>query len=121
MDIIVEKTKDIIAEVYMNLKSLPKPQAYRMGGTYYGGTQLFSSVGNHLDLLQGEPYTSYGYGCNINYSEIYGIRLGGAYKTDEVGRLVDFLRENAKQITDAGWTGIEDYGTNFSTYGIARR
>ena len=121
MENITDKAFALIRKVYASLEKLPKPQSGRIGGTYYGGTQLFSSVGNHLDLLEGEPYTSYGYGWNINYSSIYGIRLGGAYKTDVISELSDFLYDNAKELASEGWSVINDYGTNFSTYGIARR
>lgn len=112
---------DRIKVFYECLRKLPKPQPYKVGGTYYGGTQLFSSVGCHLDLIQGEQYTSYGYGCNIQYEELYGIRLGGAYKTDIQKELVEYLRKNAETIKANGWELINDYGTNFSTIGIAKR
>lgn len=112
---------DMIKIIYEQMNKLPKPERTQIGGTYYGGTQLFSSVGNHLDLLDGEPYTSYGYGCNINYDAIYGIRIGGAYKTSLVDDLKDYLNEHKEEINSAGYTIIADYGTNFSTYGIARR
>ena len=116
-----DKVLEKISDIYDELKALPKPEPYSIGGTYYGSTQLVSSVGDHCDQLKGEPYTSYGYGCNINYKAIYGIRLGGAYKTDIIKKLTSFLDENREDLLKEGWALIKDYGTNFSVYGIAER
>ena len=114
-----------IFDAYEKLKQLPKPESYRIGGTYYGSTQLYSSVGNMLDLIEGGSYTSYSYSSRTNYSELYGVRIGGAYSGDSVreikNELRDFIKEHRQEIFDAGWAIIDDFGTNFSVIGVAWR
>ena len=51
--------KDIIGAVKRRLNSyyealckLPRVDAYTMGGTYYGSTQLYSRAGNMIDLVK---------------------------------------------------------------------
>ena len=120
MDIIIE-VKNKIREIYEELKKLPKPERTQIGGTYYGSTQLFSSVGNHLALIDDETYTKYCYGGSVHYNHLWGIRIGGAYKEDLHKELMNFIRENAEEIHKKGYSIIEDYGTNYCTYGIALR
>ena len=116
-DRVIEK----VNETYEELKKLPTPKPERIGGTYYGSTQLFSRVGNHLDLIQGQPYISYGYGGSTDYSQMWGIRIGGAYKEEKHKELMAFIWKNKQALFDEGYAIIDDYGTNFSTYGIAKR
>ena len=117
----LEKIKKKIWETYIAISNLPQPKAYKLGGTYYGSTQLFKSVGNMLDPINGESYTSYGYCGSTNYGELWGIRIGGAYDTSLTKELRDFLYEEKEKIFAAGWAIINDYGTNFSVIGIAQR
>ena len=120
---VFDKALAVFQETYEELKRLPKPNTYKVGGTYYGGTQLFNSVGNHLDLIEDKPYSSYDSYCHYstNYSHMWGIRIGGAYKLDSYKYLRDFIKDNRQQLKDAGYAIIDDYGSNFSVYGIAIR
>lgn len=120
---VINKALSVFQETYEELQKLPKPNNYKVGGTYYGGTQLFSSVGNHLDLIEDKPYSSYDSYCHYstNYSHMWGIRIGGAYELDSYKDLRSFLKDSRQQLTDAGYTIIDDYGSNFSVYGIALR
>ena len=118
---ISEKFWEIVLNTYDELKAKPKPKPYKIGGTYYGSTQLFSSVGDHLDLIDDESYISYGYGGSTKYSSIWGIRIGGVYELDDYKELRDFLKENRKELLKEGYCIIDDYGTNFSVYGIGIR
>ncbi len=124
--------KDIIGAVkrrlnssYEELCKLPKAEAYNMGGRYYGATQMYARVGNMINLVKNQPYTSYGYGCNINYKTSYYLRIGGACSSEQhraiIMKFKKFIDEHKQEIFDAGWAIIDDYGTNFSCYGIARR
>jgi hypothetical protein len=120
---VFDKALAVFQETYESLMKLPKPEPYRIGGTYYGGTQLFSSVGNHLDMIEDKPYSSYDSYCKFstNYSHMWGIKIGGAYKLDSYNYLRKFMNDNRQQLTDAGYAIIDDYGSNFSIYGIAIR
>ena len=124
--------KDIIGAVkrrlnnsYEALCKLPRVDAYTMGGTYYGSTQLYSRAGNMIDLVKNQPYTSYGYGCNTNYRTSFYLRVGGACNSEQhkaiIKKFRQFIDEHRQEIFAAGWAIIDDYGTNFSCYGIARR
>jgi hypothetical protein len=110
---ISERFWEIVLRTYDKLEAKPRPKPYKIGGTYYGSTQLFSSVGNHLDLIDNEPYAQ----C----SSMWGIRIGGAYELDDYEELRDFLKENRKELLKEGYCIIDDYGTNFSVYGIGIR
>lgn len=115
---------DIIMEInkaFGLLQEIPKPNDYKIGGTYYGSTQLFSSVGNHLELIEDEPYTSYNHYGSTNYNHLFGIRIGGAYKEKITEKLMDYIKEHKQEVFDAGWCIVNDYGTKFSVYGIAKR
>ena len=117
----LDAIKRKIWDTYIELSNLPQPKSYRLGGTFYGGTELYRSVGNMLDPINGEPYTSYGYGGSTHYDELWGIRIGGAYDTELKQELRSYIREVRQTIFDAGWAIVDDYGTNFSVIGIARR
>jgi hypothetical protein len=118
-DILIQSIIEEIYNVYNELKELPKPSTKRIGGTYYGSTQLFSSVGNHLDLIEDEDYTSYGYGGSTTRYHCYYIRYGGAYGyPDCIKNLKNYIREHAAELRERKYTMIDDYGTNFSTIGI---
>lgn len=123
---IIGAVKRRINSSYKQLCSLPKPDTYRVGGTYYGSTQLYSSRGNMVEILKNCDYMSYGYGCNTYYSTIYALKVGGAYTNNDEywiirKKLKQFIDEHRQEIFAAGWAIIDDYGTNFSVYGIARR
>lgn len=113
----------IIYETYENMSRLPKPKPYKVGGTYYGGTQLFSSRGCHLDLLENDNYQSYDSYCGTrtDYIHLWGLRICGAYDTDCSLKLTKFLKDNREQLIKEGFSVIDDYGTNFSVYGVAVR
>lgn len=110
-----------IEKTYENLKALPKPERYQIGGTYYGSTELYSSVGNHLELSIGQSYISYEYGGVFEYSKMWGIIVGSAYKTDQTKKLMEFIREHKEELFREGYAIIDDYGTNYCAYGIAKR
>lgn len=111
---------NLICNTYEELKKLPRPEAYKMGGTFYGSTELFTSVGNMLELIEGEPYISHEYGGDVKFPELWGIRIGGAYKEDISKKLKEFLKEHEQEFRDEGYSYINKYGTNFSVIGIAR-
>lgn len=117
------KSVDAIKGIYEELKRLPKPESYRLGGTFYGSKELFSSVGNHLELLEDTPYSSYDSYCHYStdYPHMWGLKIGGAYSSSAHSVLKKFLDDNRDELFKAGFTIIDDYGTNFSTYGIAVR
>ena len=74
-----------------------------------------------MDLIEDEPYTSYDYYGSTNYNHLFGIRIGGAYKEKITKDLMDYIKEHKQEVFDAGWCIIDDYGTNFSVCGIAKR
>ena len=117
---IFERFWEVVNKTYDELKAKPRPKPYKIGGTYYGSTQLFSSVGNDLELIDDRPYISYGYGGSTQYSSIWGIRIGGAYKLDDYKELREFMKENKEQLFKDFYI-INDYGTNYSVYGIGIR
>jgi len=116
---LLEQMHGVLEKYYQELQKLPKPEATRIGGTYYGSTQLFSSVGNHLELKSGINHTSYGYGCNTNYHDATILRIGGAYHYS-----IRPIVEELKEVLGGTYNGeyrfgiIDDYGTNFSTVGF---
>lgn len=110
------QAKKIINKYFQDLSKMPKPEKRQIGGTYYGATQLFSSVGNHLEIVEGR-HISYCYGTNIYYKDVYALRVGGTYgfsSSPMVNELKEILGDNSD------WKLINDYGTNFSTIGIGK-
>ena len=111
---------EILYKYYDKLSNLPKPEQTKIGGTYYGSTELFSSVGNQLEIDEDCCYTQYGYaGIKTNYTNAYIIRIGGAYNfstTEIVKELVDVL--GGRYDSDSRVGIIDVYGTNFSTVGF---
>ena len=116
----VAKAREAIAETYIKLSEMEKPDSYRVGGTYYGSRELFSQVGNMLELMKDGTYSKYNYGgVYSDYKNIYAIKIGGAYKVSEItGRLNETLKE---LLPDTGYMLIDDYGTNFSVIGMGQR
>lgn len=116
---LLEDLTAVLEKHYAALKVLHKPEASKTGGTYYGSTQLFRSVGNHLEIKSGVNHTSYGYGCDTHYSDATILRIGGAYRystkqiVEELAAVLGgtYNREYRMSI-------IDDYGTNFSTVGF---
>lgn len=121
---LLKEMQSKIVEAYEKLNELPKPDAYKIGGTYYGSTQLYKSVGNMLDLIEDEPYTQHSYGYNLRYKHLWGIRIGGAYKGEDVDiilrSLKDALRENVPELGKIGCGMVNDYGTNYSVIGVVQ-
>lgn len=111
----------ILEKHYNELSKLEKPKATQIGGTYYGSTQLLSSVGNHLDFVKNGSHTSYGYGgLNTHYRNAFYLRIGGAYKIDR-NAIIKELREitgGVNYVYDTDLGIIDNYGTNFSTIGF---
>lgn len=111
---------EIIYKYYDKLSNLPKPEKKEIGGTYYGSTQLFSLVGNRLEVDENCRHISYGYvGINTYYKDAFVIRIGGAYNfsTKEiVEELISVLGGRYDSNSRIGI--INDYGTNFSTVGF---
>lgn len=110
------KAKEIVDRYLKELKNVEKPEKYQYGGTYHGSTELLTSVGNHLEIVQGN-HISYCYGTNIYYKDVYALRVGGAYKfssTPMVNELKEILSDSSE------WKLINDYGTNYSTIGIGK-
>lgn len=119
----------LLREFYEEMKTVEKPERYTVGGTYYGSTELLSSVGNHLDWLENDTYTSYDYGGRTNYEDVIGVRVGGAYKAHEamsalnkkLAPIIKEVRELEKDDYENSRTGlIYDYGTNFSVIGFGK-
>lgn len=115
-----EKLKEIIRKYYEDWSKLPTPEPYQIGGTYYGRTELFSSVGNHMELVEDGRHTSYGYGgINTHYVKAFYIRIGGAYKIS-----TKELKEELLAITGGYYVHdtklgiIDNYGTNYSVIGF---
>lgn len=112
---------------YERLMERDKPESYLIGGTYYGSTELRSSVGNHLEFISGQPYTSYYYGGRTYYEEVVAVQVGGAYGVSaelhqlerELKPLIDEIRDLEE--TQGNTCLIADYGTNFSVVGMGRR
>ena len=125
MEMIINNLNNVIHEIYDELLQLPKPQQYRIGGTYYGSTELHQSVGNHLNLLEDSKYTIVEYGgFRKHYNHVFGIRIGGAYKisfNDLLNRLLS-VTDN-KYCLEDNLEIFYEYGTNFSVmgYGIRER
>ena len=115
-----EKLKEIIQKYYNEYKSLPKPNATKIGGTYYGSTELFSSVGNMLELIENGYHISHGYaGINTRYKNACYIRIGGAYSISTkvlYDELIAVAGSDCVKETRLGI--INDYGTNFSVIGF---
>lgn len=111
-----ELLKAVIDKYYQNLSKIEKPKSSKIGGTYYGSTELISSVGNHLEIVEGN-HISYCYGSNIYYKDVYGIKIGGAYKFSP-----SLITNELKEIlgTDTDWKIICDCGTNYSTIGFGK-
>ena len=112
----LNQAKAIIDNYFQDFSKLPKPEKSQIGGTYYGSTQLFSSVGNHLEIMKGN-HISYCYGTNIYYKDVYALKIGGAYKVS-FSNMVKELKSILGEETD--WKLIDDYGTNFSVVGIGK-
>lgn len=111
-----EELKQVIDKYYQNLAKIEKPKTSKIGGIYYGSTELISSVGNHLDIVTGN-HNSYFCGMTTRYKDVYGIRIGGAYKfspSEIVNELKSILGEN----TD--YKIFCDIGTNYSTIGFGK-
>lgn len=121
---VYEQWMELVDKTYEKIKELPKPEKSKIGGTYYGSTQLFSSVGNHLDLIEDSLYDQRSYGGGTTRYNLYGIRIGGAYNPHTSGILDElkaFLKENREKIFKEGLAIIDDYGTNFSVIGLGYR
>lgn len=116
---LLEQMHGVLEKHYVKLKELPKPEATRIGGTYYGSTQLFSSVGNHLDLKSGVGHRSYDYCGYTDYHNTTILRIGGAYKVS-IKEIVDELAAvlGGRYNRECGLYIIDDYGTNYSTVGF---
>lgn len=115
-----EKLKEILLKYYNEYSNLPKPESDKVGGTYYGGTQLFQSIGNMLELLEDVNHTVYGYGCLTSYHHCYLLKIGGAYKISRDS----IYEELRKALGDRGYCPeldlslINDYGPNFLVIGF---
>lgn len=115
-----EKLKDILRKYYDEYMKLPKPQAYKAGGTYYGSTELFSAIGNRLEMIENCKHTSYGYaGCNTYYKNCCVLLIGGAYKISTKELYEELVAiAGGVYVKDTNLGIINDYGTNFSVIGF---
>lgn len=111
------KAKALIDQFFDELKKMPKPESERIGGTYYGSTQIYSSVGNMLDRVDGsyQRYDSYS-GMRADYKNVYAIRVGGAYKVGE--SIKQLTAEIRSAVLNTPYVLLYDWGTNFSVVGI---
>lgn len=112
-----EKLKKVVDKYFQDLSKMEKPNTSKIGGTYYGSTELISSVGNHLEIVEGRHIT-YCYGSNIQYKDVYAIRIGGAYKFSPSVITEELKAILGTDITD--WRIISDIGTNYSTIGFGK-
>lgn len=111
-----ELLKAVIDKYFQDLSMVEKPQSRKIGGTYYGSVELISSVGNHLEIITGS-HSSYFCGMTTRYKDVYGIRIGGAYKfypSDIVNELKAILGE------DTEYKIFCDIGTNYSSIGFGK-
>lgn len=118
-----EMINNLVSEIhnfYDEAAKLPKPKEYKVGGTYYGSTELFKSVGNHLDLLEDIKYSVSEYGGFVkHYENVYAVRIGGAYNlstaplSDKLSAIIKNNEHNLELISE--------YGSNFSVIGFGRR
>ncbi len=113
----------LLRDFYEELQKREKPERSQVGGTYYGSTELLSSVGNHLDWIEDGEYTSYYYGGRTTYVDFIGVRVGGAYKVSgELGALKDKLTPVIKEIRELEDSNrisvVYDHGTNYSVIGF---
>lgn len=116
----MEKAKVILREYYKKIKQLPKPESYQIGGTFYGATEIFSTVGNCLEMVENGMHISYGYACSRTiYKNACFLKIGSAYKYP--------LREIEKDLEKVLGTRynyetkiglICDRGTNYSVIGF---
>ena len=118
---IIEDIKAEIAFTYHRLEAMPKPDSYNQLAQYYGSTPLYTTRGNMLELITDEPLSVYNYGSTSNYKHAWAIKVGGAYKQRATDDLMDYIRDNKQILFDAGYAIIAQYGTNYCTYGIAKR
>ena len=122
---VINEVKRLVEESRENLAALPKREAYGIGGTYYGSAEIVSSVGNVLEVLKDRPYVCHGYGSSSRYDDVFALKVGGTYRDARsmgvVKKLRDFIDANRWEIFSAGWVIVNDVGTNFSVYGIAKR
>lgn len=121
----LEKLQTVLRSFFDEVSKLDKPQQERIGGTYYGGTQLFSHVGNMLEYIEDGHYTKYSYGnIRTNYEHVYAVKIGGAYKVSTTALVKELSAILGGYYNrDMGIGIIDDFGTNFSFvgFGIIRR
>ena len=122
-EILEEKLKEILKEFFDELSKLEKPKTSKIGGTYYGRTELVSSVGNHLDYKEDVSHISYDYCGSTSYRNACIVRVGGAYRRDygvSTTSVVNKLKEvlGGNYVSELRLGIIDDYGTNFSTVGF---
>lgn len=111
-----ELLKAVIDKHYQELLKIEKPKPGKIGGTYYGSTELISSVGNHLEIFEGN-HNSYFCGMVTRYKDVYGIRIGSAYQFSP-SEIINELK--AVLIEDTEWNIFCDIGTNYSNIGFGK-
>ena len=115
-----EKLKEILLKYYNEYSKIPKPKSGKVGGTYYGSTELFQSIGNHLEFLEDVEHTVYDYGGSTNYKHCYLLKIGGAYKISRK-EIYEELRETLGgkgYVPELNLCLIDKYGTNYSVIGF---
>ena len=88
-----DEIEELVSETYIALEKIEKPDSYSIGGTYYNSTELRSSVGNMLEIIEREWYTSYEYVSSTNYYIWSALKIGGAYeKVEEAKNIIENFR-----------------------------
>jgi len=114
------KMKKVLCNKLEELSKLPKPDVYKYGGTFYGSAELFTHVGNHLEIQDGISYTVHDYCGATRYNDAVLLKVGSAYRNTSLGAVEQQLVEiMGNHYDNESRTGIfYKYGTNFSVVGF---
>lgn len=113
---------ELLHKTYDKAKNLPKPDTYKVGGTYYGGTELHDVYDNDLKLIEnGYCQVPTPTGSLWPYEHAWVLKIGGAYPVSEItNELRNFLNYNKLKFKQAGFTVITTYGSGYCLFGIGK-
>ena len=125
-DTIFDIALHFIYKAYDDVKKIPKPDEYKVGGTYYGGTELHSVYSNELKLIDGGHCEIASVSGGVRYYEHgWAIKIGGAYDFHDVypavKKLKSFLEEYAEELHEDGFDVLDAEFPGYYMYGIAER